>query len=361
MAGFDLQQVIDQVHKEKKIPKEDLMDALKSSLITAWKKNFGPEDEIADELRLDVDLANGVRVLMTKTVVDEVEDPLIQIGRKEAAKHDANATVGQDLVIDVTPDAFGRIAAQTAKQVMIQKFRESERKRTYDEFQDRIGKMVTGRVQRFEKGDMYVAFEDAELIMPMREQIPGERYHHGDRLKAIIQEVNLTTRGPQIVLSRASKEFMSQLFTQEIPEIQEGIVRIEAISREPGVRTKVAVSSYDGGVDPVGACVGLKGSRIQIIVNEVQGEKIDVIRWSDDIRVFVAEALKPAKPLRIIGPDAEGKLTVVVPQRELSLAIGREGQNVRLAAKLANVKIDITSDSEIDLSDEGSATEEASG
>ena len=342
MAQMDLNEVIEQVHREKKIPKEDLLDALRASLLMAWRKKFLDEDDEIPEERIDVDLENGVRVLIKKEVVEEIDDPMLEIGPKGAKEIDPDAEIGDLLVVDVTPRSFGRIAAQTAKQVMIQKFRESERRRTYEEFQDKIGRVVVGRVQRFEKGDLYIQYDDVELLMPLREQIPGERYHHGDRMKAIIEKVEQTTKGPQICLSRASKNFMAKLFEQEIPEIQEGIVRIETIAREPGVRSKVAVSSYDPSVDPVGACVGLKGSRIQIIVNEVQGEKIDVIRWSDDIRVFVAEALKPAKPTRIYGPDEDGKLTVVVPQRELSLAIGREGQNVRLAAKLADVKIDIT-------------------
>jgi N utilization substance protein A len=346
MAGMDLQEVIDQVHREKKIPKEDLIDALKASLLTAWKKKFlDPEDEIPED-KLDVDLANGVRVLIKKVVVEEVDDPMLEIGQRSARAIEPEAKLGDEIVVDTTPKSFGRVAAQTAKQVMIQKFRESERRRTYEEFHDKIGRVIVGTVQRFEKGDLYIQYDDVELVMPLREQIPGERYHHGDRIKAIIEKVEQTTKGPQIVLSRASRHFMGKLFEQEIPEIQEGVVQIEEIAREPGVRSKVAVSSYDQSVDPVGACVGLKGSRIQIIVNEVQGEKIDVIRWSDDIRVFVAEALKPAKPVRIIGPDEEDRLIVIVPQRELSLAIGREGQNVRLAAKLANVKIDITYDDE---------------
>lgn len=353
MAQMDLQDVIDQVHREKKIPKEELLEALKTSLLMAWKKNFlDPEDEIPED-RLDVDLGNGVRVLIRKTVVEEVDDPMLEIGPRSAKEFDPEAEIGDEIVIDTTPRSFGRIAAQTAKQVMIQKFRESQRKRTYEEFQDKIGRVVVGTVQRFEKGDLYVRYDEVELVMPVREQIPGERYAHGDRIKAIIKEVALTNKGPQIVLSRSSRDFMGRLFEQEIPEIQEGVVRVEAIAREPGVRSKVAVSSYDPSVDPVGACVGLKGSRIQIIVNEVQGEKIDVIRWSDDIRVFVAEALKPAKPLRIIGPDEDEKLTVVVPQRELSLAIGREGQNVRLAARLANCKIDILPEDFDHFEDEG--------
>ena len=352
MAQMDLSEVIEQVHREKKIPKEDLLDALKASLLMAWKKKFLDEEDEIPEERIDVDLEGGVRVLIKKEVVEEIDDPMLEIGPKGAKELDPDAEIGDLLEVDVTPRSFGRIAAQTAKQVMIQKFRESERRRTYEEFQDKIGRVIVGRVQRFEKGDLYIQYDEVELVMPLREQIPGERYHHGDRIKAIIEKVEQTTKGPQICLSRASKNFMAKLFEQEIPEIQEGIVRIETIAREPGVRSKVAVSSYDPSVDPVGACVGLKGSRIQIIVNEVQGEKIDVIRWSDDIRVFVAEALKPAKPTRIYGPDEEEKLTVVVPQRELSLAIGREGQNVRLAAKLANVKIDITYESEMEIDGE---------
>ncbi len=348
MSGLDLEEVIEQVHRERKIPREDLVEALKSAMLTAWKKKFlEPDEEVPDD-RFEVDLSGGVKVRVHKAVVEDVDDPWLEIDLAAAQKVDPSIQIGGHVLVDETPDSFGRIAAQTAKQVMIQKFRESERKRTYDDFKDKIGLLVLGRVQRFEKGDLYVQYDDVELVMPAREQIPGERYQHGDRIKAVIEDVSFGNKGPQIVLSRASKNFMVKLFEQEIPEIQEGIVRVEAIAREPGVRSKVAVSSYESSVDPVGACVGLKGSRIQIIVNEVQGEKIDVIRWSDDIRVFVAEALKPAKPVRILGPDDDGKLTVVVPQRELSLAIGREGQNVRLAAKLANVKIDITYESEIE-------------
>lgn len=369
MAFFNISEAIDELHKEKRIPREELVTALESALASAYRKNFGPNAEILVELKDDI------IVYQVKNIVEEVEDKECEISLKEAKKLkgtvekailDVPVTEGEEVIIpilgweegydpkvdaepgqkirwEVRTDRFGRIAAQTAKQVMIQKIREVERKMTYEEFSGRIGELILGRVQRFEKGDIYVDHNGTEICMPYKEQIPGQRYRQGDRVKAVILEVSQTNKGPMVIASRGSREFMKKLFEEEIPEIQDGVVQIRALAREPGVRSKVAVHSLDGNIDPVGACVGLKGSRIQVIVNEVQGEKIDIIHWNDDLKRFVASALSPAKPVSMIYSDDEQKMTVVVPQDQLSLAIGREGQNVRLAAKLTRVKIDILS------------------
>jgi len=338
VVGFNINDAIDEIQKEKNIPRDELIGALESALASAYRKNFGPTSNI--EVQIEAD---GIKVYSVRDVVEEVEDEVGEITLTEALKERSDAVIGDRLRDEITPTRFGRIAAQTAKQVIMQKIREAERRMTYDAFVEKVGNLVTGKVQRFDRGDILIEYSGLEMIMPVREQIPGERYRAGDTIKAIISEVNRTAKGPQIVLSRGNREFLCKLFEQEVPEIQEGIVRVKSVAREPGVRAKVAVASLDEHVDPVGACVGLKGSRIQVIVNEVQGEKIDIVHWSEDIMTFVSAALSPARPVRLDYEPEENKITVHVPQNQLSLAIGREGQNVRLAARLTNVKIDITS------------------
>jgi transcription termination/antitermination protein NusA len=338
MTGFNISEAINEIQKEKNIPREELVSALETALASAYRKNFGPSTDIEVVIAED-----GIKVFSVQDVVEVVEDPVMQIALGTAQSMEDDIGVGQKLRREITPERFGRIAAQTAKQVIMQKIREAERRLTYDAFIERIGTLIVGKVQRFERGDILVDHMGLEMVLPGREQIPGERYRPGDRVKALIAEVNRTAKGPQIVLSRTSREFLMRLFEQEIPEIQEGIVRVKSVAREPGIRAKVAVASTDGNVDPVGACVGLRGSRIQVIVNEVQGEKIDIVNWSDDIREFVSAALSPARPVMLDFDPDENKVVVHVPSSQLSLAIGREGQNVRLAARLTNVKIDIMS------------------
>ncbi len=360
METFNINEAIDELHKLKRIPREEFVDALESALASAYRKNFGPSAEIIVEIR------DGIRVYQVKAIAESIEDEDAEITMDEAksvpeaelAVFDEEGNIlewlpNEDLQLsaaltskirwEVEAKQFGRIAAQTAKQVMIQKIRDAERRKTYEEFSGRIGDLIVGRVQRFEKGDICIDYNGMEIVMPYKEQIPGQRFRQGDRLKVLIAEVQQTNKGPMVIASRANKDFMRKLFEEEIPEILEGVVQIRALAREAGVRSKVAVHSLDDNIDPVGACVGLKGSRIQAVVNEVQGEKIDIIHWSDDIHRFVSAALAPAKPIQLNYFEEEGKVQVVVPQHQLSLAIGKEGQNVRLAAKLTNVKIDITS------------------
>ena len=338
MAGFNINEAINEIQKQKNIPRQELISALESALASAYRKNFGPTSNIEVQIAED-----GIKVFSVREVVEIVEDDTMEITLEMARKEAGLIEIGERLRNEITPARFGRIAAQTAKQVIMQKIREAERRLTYDAFIEKVGTLIVGKVQRFDRGDILIDHLGLEMVLPGREQIPGERYRPGDRVKALISEVNKTAKGPQIVLSRASKDFLSRLFEQEIPEIQEGLVRIKSVAREPGIRAKVAVASVDENVDPVGACVGLRGSRIQVIVNEVQGEKIDIVHWSEDIRAFVSAALSPAKPIAMDYSEQEAKVTVHVPQNQLSLAIGREGQNVRLAARLTNVKIDITS------------------
>ncbi|MBI2945708.1 MAG: transcription termination/antitermination protein NusA [Candidatus Wallbacteria bacterium] len=380
MENFNINEAIDELHKLKKISRTEFVLALESALSSAYRKNFGPSAEITVEIR------EGIHVFQVKNVVETIADVDAEITLEEAkqvpgaelALFDEQGNIvewlcNEDLQTkveltskirwEVPAKQFGRIAAQTAKQVMIQKIRDAERKKTYEEFQGRIGELIIGRVQRFEKGDIYIDYNGMEIVMPYKEQIPGQRFRQGDRIKALIAEVLQTNKGPQVVASRANRDFLRKLFEEEIPEIQEGVVQIRALAREAGVRTKVAVHSLDDNIDPVGACVGLKGSRIQAVVNEVQGEKIDIIHWSEDIKRFVSQSLAPAKPVKLTYLPEEQKVQVVVPQHQLSLAIGREGQNVRLAAKLTNVKIDITSISEVPEAapQEGEQTEQSRG
>jgi N utilization substance protein A len=328
---------IDELGRQKRISKEELIMALESALLSAYRKNFGAAPNV------HIEVGDGIRVFATKEVL---EPEAVLDDRSQMALADANAInpdlkVGDTLKVEITPKQFGRIAAQTAKQVIIQKIREAERRLTFDEFEKRRLELIVAQVQRFEKGDMYLDYNGIEIVMPAKEQIPGQRFRQGDRIKAVIVDVARTSRGPQVVVSRADREFLLRLLEKEVPEIQEGIVLIKSIAREAGVRSKVAVRSTDHNIDPVGACVGLRGSRILTVVGETQGEKIDIVPHSDDIRTFVAAALSPAKPIRLTYSEEEGRVQVIVPEHQLSLAIGREGQNVRLAAKLTNVRIDI--------------------
>jgi transcription termination/antitermination protein NusA len=352
--------VIEQIGREKGIDKEILFEALESALLSASKKTLGA----ADNVRMHLDRQTGVlRAYGRKKVVSEVTDAKLEIGLVEAKALNPAAELDDELEQELPPQEFGRIAAQTAKQVILQRVRDAERERIYAEFAGKENQILRGIVHRIEKRNVILEIGKAEAILPEREQIPGERYNPGDRIRAFVLEVRRTTKGPQITLSRTHPGYLVRLFETEIPEIQEAIVLVKAAAREPGERAKVAVASTKRDVDPIGACVGLRGTRIQVISRELRGEKIDIIEWSHDPATFVARALSPAKVSAVtVGePDAEGQSSafVVVPDNQLSLAIGKKGQNARLAAKLTGMRIDIKSESELEAERDQSASPSA--
>src|SRR5215813_7261056 len=354
----ELISVIEQIGREKGIDKEILFEAVESALQSACRKSHtGP-----DNVRIEIDRKTGeFSAFLRKRVVEEVTDTETEISLTEAKKLNAEADLDVELEIkqERPPQDLGRIAAQTAKQVILQKVRDAEREGIYSEFAGKEGQILRGIVHRIEKRNVILEIGKAEAILPEREQIPGERYNPGDRIRAFVLEVRRTAKGPQISLSRTHPGYLARLFETEIPEIQEGIVVVKATAREAGERAKVAVASTKRDVDPIGACVGLRGTRIQVISRELRGEKIDIIEWSNDPASFVARALSPAKvssvtiadePAEGGEPHAESQAAglVVVPDNQLSLAIGKKGQNARLAAKLTGMRIDIKSESEVE-------------
>jgi len=353
----ELIMVIEQLGREKGIDKEVLFEALETALLSASRKSLGPGDNV----RIHIDRKTGdFRVYQRKQVVDEVTDPEAQIALADAKALNPEAELGVELELlsDKPLQDLGRIAAQTAKQVILQKVRDAEREGIYSEFVGKEGQILRGVVHRIEKRNVILEVGKAEAILPEREQIPGERYNPGDRVRAYVLEVRRTAKGPQISLSRTHPGYLARLFETEIPEIQEGIVIVKATAREAGERAKVAVASTKRDVDPIGACVGLRGTRIQVISRELRGEKIDIIEWSNDPASFVARALSPAKvsSVTVVDEAIEGDeqaemqtaALVVVPDNQLSLAIGKKGQNARLAAKLTGMRIDIKSESEVE-------------
>jgi N utilization substance protein A len=329
---------------EKGVPKEVVVEAFEAALVSAYRRNVpnAPQTVLA---KLDPE-TGAPRIYVERTVVDRPPESPDEIALDEARQYDPHAQVGSVVRIEVTPTSsqFGRIAAQTAKQVVLQKLREAERRRVYDQFVERQGEIVHGQVQRIDQAGAIIELDKVEALMPRSEWIPTERYYPNQRLRVVIYEVHDTPRGPQVLVSRAHKLMLRRLLEQEVPEIFNGTVEIKAIAREPGARAKVAVAARQEGVDPVGACVGLRGVRIQNVVNELSGEKIDVIQWAPDPAVFVANALSPATVLSVDISEETKTARVVVPERQLSLAIGKEGQNARLAAKLTGWRIDIRSD-----------------
>ncbi|HXG14863.1 MAG TPA: transcription termination factor NusA [Calidithermus sp.] len=349
----ELLMVIEQIGREKGIDPEVLFEAVESALLSASRRAVGS----AENLRLEIDRRTGaLKVYSRKKVVAEVGDPRTEIALEAAKALNPEAELGDELEQELPPQEFGRelgrIAAQTAKQVILQRVRDAERDRIFTEFAGREGQIARGVVHRIEKRNVIVEIGKAEAILPERELIPGERFNPGDRVRAYVLEVRRTAKGPQITLSRTHPGFLVRLFETEIPEIQEGIVVVKAAAREAGERAKVAVASTKRDVDPIGACVGLRGTRIQVISRELRGEKIDIIEWSSDPATFVARALSPARVSSVtIGedPDTEGQAlaAIVVPDNQLSLAIGKKGQNARLAAKLTGMRIDIKSESEL--------------
>jgi transcription termination/antitermination protein NusA len=340
----ELLTAVSQLCSEKGVPKEIVIEALEAALVSAYKRNY---NDPAEALTAEIDQASSdVRIFHHPTVVESEPESPDQITVEDAQKISPKARPGEELNIEVTPPNFnlGRIAAQTAKQVVVQKLREAERKMVYDEFAEREGEIVHGIVQRIEQGNVLVELGRAEALMPRSEQVSTERYYPQQRVRVYVSEVNDTHRGPQIIVSRAHRFMLRRLFEQEVPEIYNGTVELKAIAREAGARSKVAVAARQPGIDAVGSCVGMRGVRIQNIVNELGGEKIDVVEWSEDAARYVANALSPAQVTEVVIDDEDKTATVTVPERYLSLAIGKEGQNARLAAKLTGWRIDIKSD-----------------
>lgn len=337
-------QAIEDLEKERQISKDVLIEAIESALVSAYKKNYGTSNNV----RVDIDRETGdIAVLMRMDVVEEVMDDLTEISVEEAREIDYRYEAGDIVEYQVTPRDFGRIAAQTAKQVVVQRIREAERGMIFDDYITRQGEIVNGTVQRIAGETMFINLGKTEGILSANEQVPGETYKMNDRLKVFIMDVKKTTKGPQVFLSRSHPGLVKRLFELEVPEIGEGVVEIKGIAREAGSRTKLAVYTEFEGVDPIGACVGTRGARVQTIVDELHGEKIDIITWSEDPEELISNVLSPAKVEKVIIDDLEEKnATVVVPDYQLSLAIGKEGQNVRLAAKVSGWKIDIKSTSQ---------------
>ncbi len=333
------------LEKEKGINKSVLIDAIENALVSAYKKNYNTVQEV----RVEVDPDSGMfKVYAKKTVVETVMDEAEEISLKDAHKINIAYEPGDVIELEVTPGSFGRIAAQTAKQVVVHRLREAERGVIYDKFAEREGEVMNAYIHRVDKGSVLLELDGVECMMPAAECIPGERYNINDHIKVYVMEVRKTTKGPQVIVSRTHPNLLKRLFEIEVPEIMQNIVHIKSVAREAGSRTKIAVHSDDDNVDPVGSCVGQKGSRIDRVVAELGNEKIDVIPWSSDPIEFIANSLRPAKVLMVQINENEKAAKVVVPDYQLSLAIGREGQNARLAAKLTGWKIDIKSQSQIE-------------
>jgi N utilization substance protein A len=342
-VNLELIEALKALEKEKGIDAEIILEAIEAALISAYKKNFASLQNV----RVYVDRITGeIKVFSQRKVVETVEDDRTEISLEDAKKINPNYQCDDIVETEVTPKNFGRIAAQTAKQVVVQRIREAERSLIYDEFSNRESDIVTGTVQRIEAKNVFVDLGKTEAVLTATEQIPGETYHIHERIKAYIVEVRKTPKGPQILLSRTHPGLLKRLFELEVPEIHDGIVEIKSVSREAGSRSKISVFSHDSDVDPVGACVGTKGMRVQTIVNELRGEKIDIVKWDKDMAVYIANSLSPAKVLNVEINEEEKKARVIVPDYQLSLAIGKEGQNARLAAKLTGWKIDIKSETQ---------------
>lgn len=343
MAG-ELIQALGEIEKERGIPKAALIDAIKSALNTAYKKNFGSAHNVSVELN---EVTGEVRVFAQKQVVESARDYRAEIGLEEARELYPDCSLEDMVYVEVTPSDFGRIAAQTAKQVVIQKLREAERSLIFEEFSEREGEIVTGTVQRIESRIVFISLGRTEGMMLPGDQIPGERYELNQRIKTYIYEVKNTSKGPNIFVSRAHPYFLKRLFELEVPEIYDGVVEIKSIAREAGSRSKISVVSMDERIDSVGACVGPRGIRVQNIVTELGGEKIDIIKYDRDPGRFISNALSPSKVVSVDLNEEEKIARVVVPDFQLSLAIGKAGQNARLAAKLTGWKVDIKSESQV--------------
>ncbi len=340
---LELLQIAEAVAREKAIDRKIVLGAMEDAIAKAARSRYGSETEV----RAEIDSKSGeLHLSRHMLVVDTVENPATQISLDDARRRHPAAQIGDTIADPLPPLEYGRIAAQSAKQVIVQKVREAERDRQYDEYKDRIGDIVNGIVKRVEYGNVVVDLGRGEAIVRRDEMLPREVFRNGDRIRAYIYDVRREPRGPQIFLSRTHPQFMAKLFAQEVPEIYDGIVEVKAVARDPGSRAKIAVVSRDSSVDPVGACVGMRGSRVQAVVNELQGEKIDIIPWSHDIATFVVNALAPAEVAKVVLDEERERIEVVVPDQQLSLAIGRRGQNVRLASQLTGWDIDILTEQE---------------
>jgi N utilization substance protein A len=341
---LNLKHIIDQIVKEKSIDKAIVTEALEQAVLTAANKKYRNTRDLEAHYN---EAAGEVELFEFVTVVEEVEDSYREISLEEAREQDEEVEIGDSIGMKLDSSGFSRIAAQTAKQVIIQRVREAERETIFNEFKDRIGELLNGVVRRFEKGDLIIDLGRAEAILSNKELAPREIYRQGDRVKSLITDIRMTTKGPQIILSRTSPAMLAKLFEAEVPEIAEGIVEVMNVVREPGSRAKIAVYSHDSDVDPVGACVGMRGSRVQNVVSELRGEKIDIIPWTEDIARFACNALSPATVSKVYVDDENRAMEIVVPDDQLSLAIGKRGQNVRLAAKLTGWRIDIKSETRV--------------
>ena len=341
---ISIKPAIEQIVKEKGIDRNVVIEAMEQAVLTAANKKFRNTRDL--EARYNPD-SGEVELFEFVTVVEEVQDSYKEIDLEEAREIDPEVEVGDSLGEKLDASGFTRIAAQTAKQVIIQKVREAERETIFNEYSDRQWEIITGMVRRFEKGELLVDLGRAEAVLPSKEQMPREVYRPGDRIRAIITEIRMTTKGPQIILSRTHPSMLAKLFAAEVPEIAEGIVEINAVVRDPGSRAKVAVSSNDRDIDPVGACVGMRGARVQNVVSELRGEKIDIIPWSEDIARFACNALSPAQVSKVFVDEDNRTLEIIVADDQLSLAIGKRGQNVSLAARLTGCRIDIKSESKV--------------
>lgn len=341
---ISIKHAIEQIVKEKGIDRNVVIEAMEQAVLTAANKKYRNTRDL--EARYNPD-SGEVELFEFVTVVEEVLDSYKEIDLEEAREIDPEVEVGDSLGEKLDASGFTRIAAQTAKQVIIQKVREAERETIFNEYSDRQWEIITGMVRRFEKGELLVDLGRAEAVLPSKEQMPREVYRPGDRIRAIITEIRMTTKGPQIILSRTHPSMLAKLFEAEVPEIAEGIVEINAVVRDPGSRAKVAVSSNDRDIDPVGACVGMRGARVQNVVSELRGEKIDIIPWSEDIARFACNALSPAQVSKVFVDEDNRTLEIIVADDQLSLAIGKRGQNVSLAARLTGCRIDIKSESKV--------------
>ena len=347
MKAIDMKELIiamEELEKEKGIKKEYLLESLEAALVTAYKKNF----DSADNVKVEMNRETGeTHIYATKTVVEAVTDPCFEISLEDARKISKKLAIGDSADVEIIPKNFGRIAAQTAKQVVVQKIREVSRELIYNEFNNKKGEIVTGIIQKSEGAAVILDLGKLEGVMPIKEQIPTEEYKVNEKIRAYVLDVEKGAKGnPQVIVSRSYPDFVRKLFEFEIPEIYEGLIEIKSISRDVGSRSKVAVYSTNENIDPVGSCVGQKGVRIQNIINELNGEKIDVIEWNEDPAVYIAAALLPAQVLAVDAREEEKFAQVIVQDDQLSLAIGKAGQNARLAARLTNWKIDIRSESQ---------------
>jgi N utilization substance protein A len=343
MPRTELLNVADAVAREKGIERDEVLEAMEQAIQKAGRSKYGQENDI----RAKIDRSSGeIRLARYVEVAAEVENDATQTTLEEAQRREPSIQVGQFLVDPLPPIDFGRIAAQTAKQVIVQRVREAEREKQYEEFKDRVDEIVNGLVKREDFGNITVDLGRGEAVIRREELLPREKYRRGDRVRGYIYDVRREQRGPQIFMSRTHPQFMAKLFAQEVPEIYDGIIEIRAVARDPGSRAKIAVISHDGSIDPVGACVGMRGSRVQAVVAELQGEKIDIIPWSQDPATFVVNALAPAEVAKVVLDEETRKIEVVVPDEQLSLAIGRRGQNVRLASTLRGWEIDILTEEE---------------